>query len=309
MNERAQNLMGLPLTDLSLTAVASITDIYEDEETGRQLPVVEMEILNQADWDKFNAPKESACRCAMCGHKLKIACAVTHTPTGNGYYIGRDCANKVVALQRFDGMVKGATVALAQRIACDKREADFLAAHPDDIGILTWAKRPNAPRICKDMCEKLRRYGNLSEKQIALLEKIRQADIDRRAKATDKAKAGRQAIQGIVRKVTVEDSEFRNNAKITKLIVDLGTGVRLMGNAPEYIVLTEVTIGSVPDYMKNSLKVGNETFTHEVLGVGDTVVFTATVKPSDKDDLFGFWKRPTGFVITAKAPKPAEVNR
>jgi len=297
MTPRADSIKGLPLNELSITAVASITDVYEDEETGRQLPVVEMEVLNEADWEKFNAPKEEANRCALCGHGLKIACAVTHRPTGNGYWIGRDCAKTVKALAGYSDIIKGATVALAQRIACDKREADFLAANPDAIGVIQWSKRPNAPRISRDICEKLRRYGNISEKQLALLEKVRQDDIDRRAKATGTAKAGRQVIRGIVRKIRLEERERSRYSALTtytaKVLVDLGNGVKLWGSCPERTVFDDVNISRGHDWQKP----GHDAYVSDILKVGDTVEFKATVEPKEGDPLFGFWKRPANFRI------------
>jgi len=301
--ERETRIKKLPLTELSITAVASITDIYEDEETGKQLPVIEMEVLNEEDWNKFNAPKSEAHHCAICGHSLKISCAVTHKPTGNGYWIGRDCARKITELQKFGDIIKGATVALAQRLACDKREADFMAEHPDAIGIITWSKRPAAPRICRDICEKLRRFGSISEKQIALLEKIRQQYIDRRAKATGTATNGRQLVTGRVVKVVVEDKTVGRWGKtmIANVILDLGNGVRLMGNLPEYTEVNELIMSRVPQYLQT---LGYEVSNHEIVKVGDTVQFTATVQQSQRDDLFGFWKRPVKFQYITLAPPP-----
>lgn len=303
MSERATSIKGLPLTELSVTAVASFVDVYLDDD-GNERAAFEMEVINEADWDKFNAPKSEARRCAMCGHSLKISCAVTHTPTGNGYWIGRDCAAKISQLQRFGDLIKNATVALAQRIACDKREADFIAEHPDVIGILTWSKRPAAPRISRDICEKLRRFGNISDKQIELLEKIRQQDIERRAKATGKATKGRQAIKGTVLKVTAQESEFGGSRwskppVYAHVILDLGNGVHLSGKLPEHMVLDERTLVRAEPHCK----VGYEVDTHEIVKKGDTVQLTATVTPG-KDELFGFWKRPAKFSIVALAPEP-----
>ena len=308
--ERAQSIKGLPLDELSITAIASIVDVYEDDETGRQLPVVEMEVINDADWQRFNAPKEEARRCALCGHGLKIACAVTHRPSGNGYWIGRDCAKSITCLAGYGKLIEGATVALAQRLACDKREGDWLAKNPDAMGIVTWAKRPAAPRICRDMVEKLRRFGSLSDKQVAVLEKIRQDDIDRRAKATAKVQPGRQTFKGIVRKVRVEEgiqrSRWGHAPKIAKVLLDLGTGVRLWGNLPENSTLTEAMMTRLPESRRACTKVGYEIETHEIVAVGDTIQMTATVEAKEGDDLFGFWKRPAKVVITFAAAPVAE---
>lgn len=298
---RQYSLKGVTLTDLSITAIASVVGEYENPETGSISAEVEMEVIDEAAWEKFDAPKSEAHRCALCGHKLKISCAVTHKTTGHGYWIGRDCASTIESLKRFGDVVKGATVALAQRIACDKREADFLAANPDAISIIAWAKLPRAPRIARDMLEKMRRFGSISDKQIALLEKIRYQDEQRRATATAKVTTGRQVIKGTVMKVTVSADDFTPNKMIAKVIVDCGNGTRLMGNLPEYMTVVPLIRSRVPEYLR---KDGCEASTHEVIKKGDVIELTASVNPSKNDELFGFWKRPAKFSILVLAPPP-----
>lgn len=284
-------IKGLPLESLAVTAVATVVD-FEESDNGNEIPIIEMDVLDAVLWEKFR-PVNQACRCAMCGHSLKIACAVTHTPTGDGYWIGRDCATSIPALQRAIPNIQNATVALAQRIACDRREAQWLERHPDALGVVQWSKRASAPRISQDICSKLRRFGEISDKQLDVLEMVRQQDIDRRTKATGKAKAGRQAFSGTILSLRSEYSTFQRGAMVTKALVDLGNGVRYFGNLPEQFVLTEESASRA----KLGEKAGEFVPTHEFVRVGDRVEMKATIEPKAGDDLFGFWKRPASFVL------------
>jgi len=292
------NLKSLPLCELKIVAIAVVYEV--DSATDFPVKNVEMDVLDEELWNTFSA-KNSQYRCGCCGQALKYACAITHVPTNTGYWIGRDCANKVANLRHFSYGMERHTVAILERIACNKREADFIAAHPEAAEILQWAKTGSAPRIARDMIEKLRRYGNLSEKQIAVLIKIRDQDVQRRAAATGTVQAGRQVVRGIVRKASKSDNEFNPHKYDLKLLVDLGNGVRLWGNAPEYVDAPATPGKNTPSYIEPGMNVPS----YEVIEVGDTVEFKATVS-TGKDPLFGFWKRPAGFkVLRPVAPTPA----
>lgn len=299
MNE---TMKGLPANELTIAAICIVLGF--DPNAGENGDVeTEMDILDQKLWDTFK-PANKPNRCACCGHVLKYACAIVHEPTGNGFWVGRDCAYKVDRLRRFDAEIAKHTVAMAERLACDKREAGFLVAHPEAMSVVAWCKSPRAPKIARNMLEKMRRFGALSEKQVQTLESIRTKDEERRRTATETVKAERRTIRGIVRKAEMKPG-FRNDELTLKLLVDLGTGVRLYGNAPEWMTVTEITLAAVLKE-KSWMKVGAHAHSYEVIGVGDTVEFTATVEPSKDDNLFGFWKRPSNFTIIAKAP-PAPV--
>lgn len=265
MNE---TFKGLPVQELCVAAVCIVVDVDPDQGV-----ITEMEVLNEAAWKTFK-PVNQPNRCGCCGHSLKYACGVVHLPTGNGYWVGRDCANKVERLRTFGDLIARSSVALAERIACNKREADFLTANPDFMGVFAWCKLPHAPRIAKDMIEKMRRFGNLSENQVRALEKIKTQDEERRSSATGTALTGRQKVHGTVashKKVP----GFNPNEEVIKITVDLGNGVRAFGNAP------------------SSNQYGRPLIPRK----GDQVEFTATFEPSKTDNLFGFWKRPAKFKI------------
>ena len=270
-------IKGLPLDELEIVGVVSCCGEYEDPETGEFKPDYEMEFLNQALHDQATYQGKKN-RCSCCGHALKLACLCVHRPTLAGYYVGRDCAAKVQRLQVFGVAVKNASVALAERIACIKRENAFLTAHPEAKDAYTYAKdTAYAPKIAKDIVEKIRRYGDPSEKQIALLVKLVEEDITKRSRATAVCTAGRQIIKGRVLGLKQKPGFGYKADPITKMLVDTGTGVKLWGTVPERLV--------------------------DQVQKGCVVEFSGTIEPSQDDPLFGFVKRPNNLRVVEQAPK------
>jgi len=273
-----ESIKGLPVNELRLVAVCVVLGFNPDAGENGSVEA-EMDVIDEPLWQTFKAQNQPN-RCGCCGHTLKYACAIVHAPTGTGYWVGRDCAAKVENLRRFDRMIAQHTVALAERLACNKREADFLTAHPEAMSIIGWCRLARAPKIAKDMLEKMRRFGELSEKQITTLESIREKDEARRASATGKALSGRHTVKGTVLS-TKTIPGFDPRKMVTKLTIDFGNGVRAFGNAPEYNAAGQVMFPRK----------------------GDEVEFTATFEPSKNDELFGFWKRPAKFTITKHNPE------
>jgi len=270
-------IKGLPLNELEVVGLLQCCGDYEDTETGDTRPEYEMEFINKGLHEQASY-QGAANRCACCGHALKLACLCVHRPTLAGYYIGRDCAAKVQRLQAFGFQIKNASVALTERIACTKREADFLKAHPEAKDAYVYARDTNfAPAIAKDIVQKIRRFGEPTVNQLALLVKLVQEDIAKRAQATATCTAGRQIVKGRVLGLKEKPGFGYKAAPITKMLVDTGTGVKLWGTVPERMV-EEVTKGCV-------------------------VEFSGTIEPSKDDPLFGFVKRPNNLRVVEKAPQ------
>jgi len=262
-------LKTVPVADLSLVAIIYASDFYENEETGATMADYDYEIYDQAAFDRTTIPKRTRCDC--CGHSLKYSCLVQHTPTQQVFFIGRDCARTIESLRALDTKIEKASVSLLQRAQCNAREASFYAANPTDgHAMMAWAKS-GINRTAEDIAGKLRSYG-LSEKQVSFLRSLWQRDVANRSVATGVAPTGRQTISGTVlsaKVVTVPGfSRYAPQQTITKVLVDLGNGAKVYGNAPSA----------------------------ETVNQGDKVKFTATFEPSEKDNLFGFWKRPTKWI-------------
>jgi len=274
---QTSTIKGLPLGQLKVVAVAEVLGF--DPDIGEHGTVeVEMDVLPGCEelWAKFPSVPQSGIRCSICGHALKYACGVAHLASGQCYWVGRECAYKIQNLQGLLGLVSTTSVALAERIACDKRERDYLAAHPGAAPVIAGAKNSTL-RIAQDMIEKLRRWGDLSDKQIQALAKSMADDKARRATATGIITAGRRSVRGTVLTIKSIPNKFAREYEpdtTEKLVVDLGDGCRVYGTKPQ------------------SLDVAK----------GDVISFTAAFEPSEKDNLFGFYSRPSKMTVVTKAP-------
>lgn len=278
----------IPLADLILVSFTYQCDVFETE-GGSLIPVMDHEVYDDAAWDLFQAtssfPRRTRCDC--CGHSLKYSCLIQHVPSKAFYFVGRDCARTFTALKDH-ASVKNDDVgmAVAQRLACNRREAQWLAANTDGAALLAWAKT-GLNRTAQDIAGKLRSYG-LSDAQTAFLRSLKSKDDAQRAAATGKVEAGKQNITGTIASVkakTIEPYTRWDKTKVVyKVLVALDNGTKVWGSAP----------GSF-----------DETGTHAITGdgtipkQGERVSFSATVEPSDNDPLFGFFKRPTKWKIAA----------
>lgn len=267
-------LKTLPANTLTVFAVTCLVEIDEENR-----PIFELNVLDEAAWARFEAagrPLENKFRCGCCGQRLKYEAFVEHRPTGTFYAVGRTCARTITAISsathdRLDGV----SVALFQRAECERRERQFRAARPEAVAALEWA-RTGVNRTAADIASKLRSYG-LSDKQTAFLISLYDQDKARRAAATGTAPTGRQTITGKVVSVKVVVTpgytRWGGDTTVLKVLVDLGNGAKVYGNAPGSVDQSE-------------------------LSAGDTVTFTGTFEPG-RDPLFGFWKRPTKWVRVA----------
>ncbi len=268
----------LPLSELTVVSV-----LYCVGETDEGAPDFDIEVLDEAARATATFPDKFAGKCDCCGQRLKYACEVVHLPTRAGFFVGRSCAAKIESLQRHLGRVENVSVALAERAACNRRESEFYAAAPAEIRVAwDWAKGEAGSRVAKDFVEKLRRYGSLSPAQLGCLVRMHGEHIEKLAIAATgiKCPAGRLQISGTVvsLKDTPEPARYGGTLHHWKLVLDLGNGVRVWGTCPEQLTPTHYLASGETD---------------QRAAVGAAVQFTATVKPSARDPLFGFFSRPT----------------
>lgn len=267
-----KTIKSLPVADLELVAIC-----FQCDETDEGRPVFDYEVLNQAGFERASIPSHTiACDC--CGHSLKYACVVQHLPTQDLFYIGRDCARKIEYLRRFDAVIEGASIAVAERAACNAREHAALAQSSDDFkAAYHWAGTvAEAPELARDIRAKIRRYGSPSEAQKALLIKIWSEDLARRATATGSAPRGKHTVTGTIISIKMARNKTFDTWQ-AKTLIDLGNGVRVYGNAPSSVYELQA-FGAVPALLVTK---------------GQRIQFTATFEPSRNDKLFGFWKRPS----------------
>lgn len=267
----------LPLSGLNIVAVQIVVD-----ETDTGVPIFDLDVMDDAAYARFTTKGgvNTGDRCDCCGHSLKYACVVEHTPTSDFYFVGRDCARAIETFRSLHGRIEDLCLHLARKSECDRRERDFAKNHPDAVEALAWA-RTGINRTAADIASKLRSYG-LSDNQRTFLQKLHSDDVARRAAATGVAPTGKARVSGVVlsaKVVTKPGFGYRApDVHVAQVLVDLGNGAKVWGNAPKEFI--------------NHL-----TFPHSCsIDKGDRVSFNATFTPSDKDPLFGFWKRPTKWV-------------
>ena len=146
-------------------------------------------------------------------------------------------------------------------------------------------------------------YGKLTEKQCAVVREQIKGNTKRQAewKAKQAAEAalaepvpaGRHAITGVVLSTREERRSFGYDRSdwCTKILVKDDRGFKVWGTAAGNIC---------------SLKAAQE---EDGVCKGDTVTFTATLTPSDDDPKFGFFKRPSGAAIIARATLQEEEEK
>lgn len=302
----------IPTEDLKLVGIAW-QDIEGDEDCGYSavvrhdpFPGSEVEYKQWCD----SGSVDTNWSCSICGHALKYNCVVQHTLTGLFYDIGRDCCQNLQVLQSTLGWLDSKQANAAKRVAAGKkaekarragdvREAEFAIAKPEIAAAFAYAKafQNNDPAwhkvawpitTLRDLRSKVRQYGSLSEKQEAFALSLHKqafdtivsaaAEIEARAKALAaglRAPEGRQTISGVIKSIKWIDSDFGGSFKT---LVELDNGTRVYGTLPS-------------DQQESSQHINGAWVTYQA-EVGDKVEITATFEVSQKDILFGFFKRP-----------------
>ena len=259
--------------------IIAVTEVWGfDVDAGLDLRI---NIIDQKEWDASNLSEKDLKgeKCDCCGHKIKYAVIAKHIPTNTIASLGRKCASNIEALKKCGSIIDGASIALSQRILCENREQEFRKAHPEACESLDWAKS-GMNRVASDLLEKLRRFGSLSEKQISFLIGIHQRDISNRASATATAPTGKASVEGTILSVKEGETHGKYKTFRFKVLVDIGGGVRVWGSAKGewnyHAILGRTPTGDAVEPQK-----------------GQRVKFTASFEPSQKDPLFGFFKRPS----------------
>jgi hypothetical protein len=135
-----------------------------------------------------------------------------------------------------------------------------------------------------DLLTKARRYGSLSERQVdaALNAKTRQQERDARRAADEQDR--RPVVEGTIQiEGEVVSTKWQENAYGGRAVMTVkdDRGFLVWGSVPSALDFIDEP-GSEP---------GDPGF-QRALGRGDRVRFTATVTASDRDECFGFFKRP-----------------
>lgn len=227
-------------------------------------------------------------QCQHCGAHLRYAALLKHQVSQEMLWVGETCLDN-----RFSGMTKAQfdhlrKTAMLAREAAEKLAAfnQFLVDHPELVpatytynlvfdveqGEFAHEKFGTgwATSVIADILSKLRQYGSISEKQIALIVRL-EAEIEEKISnyippvPNGPAPRGKQTIEGEFVSSKAVEGYMGNTAY--KMIVKLDNGSRVYGTIPM----------SLSDVNK-----------------GDRVQFTATFEaPRDGAEDFAFFKRPT----------------
>lgn len=278
-------IKSLPLSEIAVVAVLIAAGTDDEGNPDFEYDVLDQKLHDSASFE----PLAQRMKCDCCGQSLKYACAVVHAPTLKGYYVGRSCASKIDSLRRYVSTIEHASVGLAERIACNTREAAFRKSQPADVSAaLAWAASEMASRFAGDLRAKLRRFGHLSPAQVGALLKGHDEHKAKLAIAATGVRCpqGRVELTGTVvslKDTPLGDDRFGSIVEHNwKMVLDLGDSVRVWGTCPEAATPTAYVPEGAPDPR---------------IGVGMSVRLKATVTPAKNDPLFGYFSRPAKLVI------------
>lgn len=302
----------IPTEDLKLVGIAW-QDIEGDEDCGYSAVVRHDPFPgSEAEYNIWcdSGSVDTNWSCSICGHSLKYNCVVQDTATGLFYDIGRDCCQNLQVLQSSLGWLDSKQANAAKRVAAgnkaanarragDVREAEFAIDKPEIAAALAYAKSfPNNHAVwhkvawqittLRDLRSKVRQYGSLSEKQEAFALGLHKQAVETIAASVNevaireaalaagiRAPEGRQTVNGVIKSIKWVESDFGG---AYKTLVELDNGTRVYGTLPS-------------DQQESSQNI-NGTWVTNQAQVGDKVEITATFEVSQKDTLFGFYKRP-----------------
>lgn len=185
----------------------------------------------------------------------------------------------------------------AERAAADTRRAAMLAEHPELSAIMGDGYADTDNRFAADIRDALTAGRELSPRQLtAAVDMVRrdqaraarratrdQADADARARGVQ-VPTGRVTVSGVITSVKESTDCYGYRERTThKIVIQTAGGWRAYGTLPRSVypgAYTGETIGRWLDSL-----------------TGRVITLRATVKPSDNDQLFGYFNRPTGATL------------
>jgi hypothetical protein len=225
----------------------------------------------------FNGNHAAKGTCDHCGAAFNHGVLFRHIPTDELIHVGHICAANTVGLPSRAEKVRKSAEKLAKELK--EREERKLAAadwHKEHAELISWLATvtlaDDAHSFLLDMHSTIEKWGKLSDRQTAAtykwMEGAKKREASKQAEAETLSHAkpleeGRREIMGDVISTKWQDSDFGGGMK---MLVRMADGNKVWGTIPAAIDSTDL--------------------------VGETVIFTATVKRSGNDEHFGFFSRP-----------------
>lgn len=255
--------------------------------------------------------------CHICGAHCIYTALFYHGPTNECIHTGFDCAEKMMdcdpaAFRAFRKAIHDARERKAGKNKAMAILADLDLSRAWDFYTEDTHNSEYAATIA-DIVSNIVRYGDCSEKQVnyirSLIYRIDNAErieAERKAEreAAENCPEGRVEIVGTVLKTEYRDTAYGVRSVMT---VKDDRGFLVWGSIPSSLdFFNETYEETVPDEdLEQVERVGWEIHTRDngehyivrerqrSLDKGDRVKFVAKLTPSDRDEKFGFYKRPT----------------
>lgn len=229
---------------------------------------------------RFAAHQEIA-RCGHCGTHIRYAALLLHTESHEAIWVGETCLDNRFELTKdeFQALRKAASLHRERTRKAD-RIAALVDAHPL-LADLTYYQvtGQSGSSFVSDIADKLLRYGELSERQVAAVERALRREIeqrDRRAaeRAQQEATAtpaptGRTRVTGEIVSIRTQDGYWGTEIKV---LVRDDRGFKVWTTLP----------AAIGDSDK-----------------GERVSFTATLKVPGDDQFFAIGSRPAQATVLA----------
>lgn len=220
--------------------------------------------------------------CDHCGTRLRYVAVMKHTPTMTLIKVGEQCLDNrfELATPEFHALRKAAKLNRERVKLSEKRDA-FLSV-PENREAFDFCEARVAAGdygyegFYFNFVHKINRYGDTSEKFVAAILRAKKRDEEFAAKRAFEALSASPVVEGKDVQITGEvlSIKFQDNAYGGRLVMTVkdDRGFKVWGSVP------------------TSLKLGQRD--DEGRLTGQRVSFIASVEKSDRDETFGFFKRP-----------------
>lgn len=223
-------------------------------------------LMNAASRDQqaFRGNHDEKGSCDICGTFFAHGAYWLHKPTGDIIHTGQDCAAKLDLAA--SGEMATRRGAIKAQVADAKRRAEIAAAREAFL-----AERPGLAEalecehgLVRDIADKFRRYGDLSDRQVEVVIKIARESVEKAkvmAAAAEVVAApaviGKAVeIVGVVKSVKWTNGQF---PRLAMTVLD-DRGFRVWGTVPKGLELREGQWGKRVRFVADTASADDETF-------------------------------------------------